>query len=195
MLTDDDLQAIEKMIAALLDARGVTELPSKGALRTQRYRERKAQASQNVTPKRHKTSQANVTKASQDKGQSVTKPSQANVTPTAETWKAYAAAYQKRWGVEPMRNMKVNGQLAQFVTRIPAAEAPLVAAFFVQSNRGLYVSAKHPVDLLLRNAESLRTEWATGRSGTDTEARQADRTAATGNVFGKLIQEAKDASH
>jgi hypothetical protein len=89
----------------------------------------------------------------------------------------------------------VNGMLAQYVARIPAAEAPAVAAFYVQSNRGLYVSAKHPVTLLLRNAESLRTEWATGRSGTDTEGRLADRTAATGNVFGKLIDEAKNARH
>ena len=71
-------------------------------------------------------------------------------------------------------------------------EAPAIAAFYVRSNKALYVRDKHPVGWLLKDAETLRTEWATGRQGTDTEARQADRTQATGNVFTKLIQEAKD---
>ncbi len=72
--------------------------------------------------------------------------------------------------------------LARFLERIPVAEAPSIAAFYVRSNRGLYASAKHCVDLLLRDAEALRTEWATGQHGTDTEARQTDRTAANGNA-------------
>ena len=81
---------------------------------------------------------------------------------------------------------------ARFIERVPVDEAPAIAAFFVQSKRGLYVSAKHAVDLLLRDAEALRTEWATGRSSTDTEARQEDRTAATGNAFAPLIAEARE---
>lgn len=106
-------------------------------------------------------------------------------------WQAYGAAYALRYGVEPVRNAKVNGMLSRLLGRVPEAEAPEVAAFYVRSNRGLYVSAKHCIDLLLRDAESLRTEWATGRAGTDTEARQADRTAATGAAFAPLIEEAR----
>lgn len=112
--------------------------------------------------------------------------------PTRETWAAYASAYQQRYGVEPMRNAKVNGMVARFCERIPLEEAPQVAAFFVRSNRGLYVSAKHAVDLLLRDAEALRTEWVTGHQGTETQARQTDQTAAAGNVWGKLISEAEE---
>lgn len=115
--------------------------------------------------------------------------------PTRETWAAYANAHLQRYGVEPMRNAKVNGMMARFCERLPLDEAPHVAAFFVQSNRGLYVSAKHAVDLLLRDAEGLRTEWVTGRHGTETEARQVDKTAATGNVFSKLIAEAEQLEH
>lgn len=111
---------------------------------------------------------------------------------TSHTWNAYCHAYLSRWGVEPLRNAKVNGMLARFIERVPASEAPSVAAFFVSSNRGLYVSAKHAISLLLRDAESLRTEWATGRASTDTEARQADRTQATGNAFAGLIAEAEE---
>lgn len=110
-------------------------------------------------------------------------------TPTAAVWRAYSAAYQDRYGVAPLRNAKVNGQLANFVTRVPAVEAPLVADWYVRSSRGLYVSAKHAIDLLLRDAEALRTEWATRTHTTDTQARQADRTAATGSVIHDLIEE------
>ncbi|MCR4297476.1 MAG: DUF1376 domain-containing protein [Gallionella sp.] len=112
---------------------------------------------------------------------------------TGETWTAYSSAYEERYHVLPMRNAKVNGMLARFCERIPLDEAPGVAAFFVRSNRGLYVNSRHAVDLLLRDAEGLRTEWATGHHGTETEAHQADKTAATGNVFGKLIAEADEA--
>ena len=113
--------------------------------------------------------------------------------PTRETWAAYKAAYLQRHGADPVSNAKVNSQIKQFVERIGQDESPGVAAFFVGSNRGLYVSAKHPVNLLLRDAESLRTEWATNRHGTETEGRQADKTAAIGNVFTKLIEESREA--
>lgn len=87
--------------------------------------------------------------------------------PSSDVWQAYSAAYQARYGVEPMRNATVSGQLAQFVGRIPADEAPRVAAFFVGHSGGLYVAAMHPVNLLLRDAEKLRTQWATGMNGAD----------------------------
>src|SRR5699024_5586194 len=35
-----------------------------------------------------------------------------------ETWNAYAAAYFDRYGVEPVRNARVNAQIAQFVQRV-----------------------------------------------------------------------------
>lgn len=81
--------------------------------------------------------------------------------PSSATWDAYANAYEARWGVMPVRNATVNGQLANFVQRVPAEEAPAIAAFFVGHRGNLYVAAKHPVNLLVRDAEKLRTDWAT----------------------------------
>jgi Transcription initiation factor TFIID, subunit TAF6 (also component of histone acetyltransferase SAGA) len=92
------------------------------------------------------------------------KPSTA---PTAAIWEAYARAYQDRYGVAPVRNAKVNGQLAHLLTRLGADEAPAVAAFFVRHNNRYYVQKAHSVDCLLADAEKLRTEWATGRRVTD----------------------------
>lgn len=82
--------------------------------------------------------------------------------PTAGTWTAYCDAYRERYGVDPVRNAKVNGQVAQFVGRL-GADSPQVAAFFVGLQDQFYVKQMHPVDLLLRDAEKLRTQWATGR--------------------------------
>ena len=79
-------------------------------------------------------------------------------------------AYLKRYGAKPVRNKTVNGMLANFVARVPIEEAPAVAAHFVRSSGGLYVAAMHPVNLLLRDAEKLRTEWATGRNGAESQA-------------------------
>jgi hypothetical protein len=84
--------------------------------------------------------------------------------PTNATWTSYAEAYSRRYGVEPVRNRTVNGQLAQFIARIPADEAPSVAACYVAHENPLYRNAQHPVNLLLRDAESLRTQCVTGRT-------------------------------
>jgi uncharacterized protein YdaU (DUF1376 family) len=110
---------------------------------------------------------------------------------TSETWEAYSTAYFARYGQEPVRNATVNGQLANVVRRLGGPEAPAVAAFYVRHNRADYVKALHPASLLARDCESLRTAWAAGRTVSETEARQADRTMATGNSFAPLLAEAR----
>jgi hypothetical protein len=110
---------------------------------------------------------------------------------TGETWTAYATAFAKRYGTDPVRNAKVNGMLKAVVDRLGATEAPQVAAFYVGHNRALYVSAKHVVDLLLRDCEGLRTEWATNRQVTSTQAMQTDRTQTNANAFAPLLEEAR----
>lgn len=111
---------------------------------------------------------------------------------TAETWSAYSAAYQDRYHVEPVRNAKANRLLCTLIERIGNEEAPAVAHFYLSHNRGLYASSGHCLDLLVRDAEKLRTEWATGRRVTETQARQGDRTQALGDVFNELIEEERE---
>jgi hypothetical protein len=111
--------------------------------------------------------------------------------PSAETWTAYATAYAVRYRVEPVRNATVNGQLANFVSRIGSVEAPPVAAFYVRSNNARYVSSGHSVGMMLMDAEKLRTEWATGRQATATQAMLADKTQTNLNAFAGMIEEAQ----
>lgn len=118
-------------------------------------------------------------------------PPVAPKTPSSETWNAYASAYADRYGATPVRNAKVNGQLAQFVARVGAEESPGVARFFVGHQGQFYVRSMHSTDLLLRDAEKLRTEWATNRQITNAGAVMADRTQTNLNAFGKLLADAE----
>ena len=111
-------------------------------------------------------------------------------SPTAETWKAYSEAYAVRYAAEPVRNATVNGQLSQLVGRLGAQEAPQVAAWYLTHRNQFYVSAGHSVGILLRDCEKLRTEWATGRQATQTQAIQGDRTQTNANAFAGLLAEA-----
>lgn len=95
-----------------------------------------------------------------------------------ETWKAYADEFMARYGTAPVRNATVNAQVKQFVQRLGRSESPHVAAFFVRHPQAFYVKAKHQFGLALKDAEGLRTEWATNRIVTDTQARQSDRTGS-----------------
>ncbi|MHB1643168.1 MAG: YdaU family protein [Acidithiobacillus sp.] len=91
--------------------------------------------------------------------------------PTTATWEAYSQAYQGRYGTAPVRNQKVNGQLANLIKRLGQDEAPAVAAFFVNHNGRFYVQGMHQVDLLLRDAEKLRTEWVTRQQPVNRQVR------------------------
>jgi uncharacterized protein YdaU (DUF1376 family) len=115
----------------------------------------------------------------------------AAVPKSAAVWDAYAMAYFDRYGVAPARNAKANSMLAQLVDRLGAEEAPHVAAFYVGHQRAQYVAGRHPISLLLRDAEGLRTDWATRRQITEFEAREGDKRAAQGNVWNQLIEESR----
>lgn len=102
-------------------------------------------------------------------------------------WDAYKKAFSERYGTPPTRNAKVNGQISAFAKRLPEDEAAPVAAYFVTHSNAYYVQRGHSVDCLLRDAEKLRMEWATGRKVTQSQARLGDRTA--GNAVVELLRE------
>jgi type IV secretory pathway VirD2 relaxase len=81
--------------------------------------------------------------------------------------------------------------LSLVIGKLGAEEAPAVARFFVGHQNSMYVNAMHPVTLLLRDAEKLRTEWATKRTVTRTQAAQADKTQTNLNAFAPLLAEAR----
>ena len=123
------------------------------------------------------------------KGGARKKKTEVDGTLTSAVWSEYSTRYVDRYGIMPVRNAKVNSQLKQFVARVGADEAPHIAGWYVGHNKAWYVGKGHTIAVLLADAEMLRTEWATNRPTTQTQARQADETATRGNVFSRLLGE------
>lgn len=109
--------------------------------------------------------------------------------PTTPIWNQYATAYATRYqGQAPVRNAKINGQLTQLIARIGAEAAPEVAKFFVEHSDSYYVQRMHPVDLLLRDAEALHTQWKAGQQMTGTKAREIERREHNRNSFEQAFE-------
>lgn len=104
-----------------------------------------------------------------------------------ETWARYCNAYLNRYGTEPIRNAGVNSMIKQFVQKLGFVDSPFVAEFYVQHNDRFYVQKTHPVSLMSKDAEGLRTQWATGRSMTATRASQIDKSQANYSVVEEAL--------
>lgn len=121
-------------------------------------------------------------------------------TPTAAVWDAYSEAYWLKYGVEATRNATVNAQLANFVARVGAEDAPEVARFYLTHHSAYYIAKQHSVGPMLSDAEALRTQWLRNRAVLPSEARTVEKSQQNVNVWdtaGELLKkqrEAKEAS-
>lgn len=108
-------------------------------------------------------------------------------TKCREAWTAYKNAYFARYEIAPVRNQKVNSQVKQLVQRL-GTEAGPVAEFYVLNVNDAFVLRKtHDLGVLLSSAESYRTQWATGRTMTQTRARQIDSTQANASAVDEAL--------
>ncbi|KJZ11106.1 hypothetical protein TW86_13415 [Halomonas sp. S2151] len=101
---------------------------------------------------------------------------------TFKPWANYAVTYRRRYGVWPIWNAKVAGQLGQLVDRVGADLAPGVAAYFLSINSQYYVTKGHIVGLLLADCENIAMQMQTGNQMTATRARQMDGTQANASA-------------
>lgn len=112
---------------------------------------------------------------------------------TSEVESAYREAIRERYSVDPGGlNAKQRGMLMRFLARVPGDQAAAVVRHYVASNHRTYASARHCIDLLLRDAETIRVAWMAGVQPTESQARQEDETATRGAIFNKLIAEARE---
>jgi hypothetical protein len=106
------------------------------------------------------------------------------------TWEAYSSAYEKRYRTAPVRNAMVNGQVSQLGKRL-GSEAPQVAVFYVTHRDKFYERNRHPVSLLLKDAEKLRTEWATGEVETGRRQTHSEANAELATELWRRNEEGK----
>lgn len=103
----------------------------------------------------------------------------------ASIWKSYSEAYFRRYGTEPVRNAKVNSQIAQLGKRL-GNDAVSVVRFYVGHNNSIYVRRTHEVGLCLSDCEGLRTQWATNRPVTQKQAANADSDGALADQLRRI---------
>jgi hypothetical protein len=201
IVRDMEARLVKKLDENMEAANTLAARKQGAAERSRRYRGSKPPVtSQNVTP----VTSNHVTRGSlkaldlSTQDQDLDQRSQRHVTkhhvtsPTHAVWQAYAEAYERRYGTKPVRNASVNGKLARVVGRL-GEEAAEVAAFYLSHPAAFYATRGHPVGLLLLDAEKLRTEWATARPITGTEARQQEKTAANMGGWERMLKREPDA--
>lgn len=111
-----------------------------------------------------------------------TKPS------TAETWKVYCYGYERRYGVPPLRNAKVNGQLKQFCERVGYSEAPAIIAFYLTQNDFWYVKQMHTIGIALAEAEKITAAYRRGAMVTKREADYIDKTSSRNSFIDQILE-------
>lgn len=90
---------------------------------------------------------------------------------STETWAAYRQAFVERYGAEPVRNERVNSQLAHLVHRIGKDDSVALARFYVQHDSSYYLRKQHAVSDLVHNCEQLVVQMRQGRPLNDHEVR------------------------
>lgn len=112
-------------------------------------------------------------------------------TKTEETWRAYQDGYKVRYGVEPLRNAKVNAQLKQFCERVGYEDAPELMKFYLSINDFWYVKQMHTVGIALADAEKIVAAYRRGSFVTKREAEYIDKTSSR-KSFIEQIYDARD---
>lgn len=114
------------------------------------------------------------------------------------TWNAYRQAYANKYGCEPLRNAQVNGQIARLVKSVPANVAPALAAYYVNHNNGFYVQKRHPIGLLLSDAQGIYTDMMRNEQMTAAKARQQEGTQTNMSAYEQakaMRQQKQGANH
>ncbi len=108
--------------------------------------------------------------------------------PVWEVWTCYADGYERRYRARPAENPKNFAHCKQLIGRL-GADAPEVAGFFLTHNDRLYVQGKHPLSLLIRDAERIHTEWQTGEKTTSLTAKSKELEANNVDAVREYLRE------
>lgn len=104
-------------------------------------------------------------------------------TPITEAWQAYLEAFRGKYGVDPIRNARVMGQVKQFIDRVGQADAPDVLRFYLQQHDRWTVQNGHTMGVALQQAEKLAAGYRGAKMMTEKEARRIDEKQTTANIL------------
>lgn len=96
---------------------------------------------------------------------------------------AYRQAYERRYGVGPIRNGKVNSICSTIVQQVGIDEGKALMHFYLQQNVSWYLQKSHAIEYALKDLQALRTNMLNNKAMSSREAQQADKQQAQQNVL------------
>lgn len=113
---------------------------------------------------------------------------QSQKSKTFATWLAYAIEFKDRYHEWPVYNATVGSQVSKLVDRIGAADAPLVARYYVKHVKTPAITdSHHPISSLLRQCEAYVVKARTHQ-------KRLDRAAATAQAVAIAAEAAEMAA-
>lgn len=115
------------------------------------------------------------------------KTAPAEPSPAARVWRQYAEAYVQVYGVEPVRNARINAQCAQLVARLGVDAAVGISGWFLRHRASWYVRQRHSMGSLLKDCEKLHTEWVTNTRLHERDVHEIDRLSANQAMYERIL--------
>jgi hypothetical protein len=113
----------------------------------------------------------------------------AETPPGALVWEAYAAAYEERYRVAPIRNARQNAIAARIAKSMGLDDAILCARHFLVINDQFFLKCGHAFKLLESNWESILLQAKKGVRYTQAAAKIADRDSHNDDVGRRVIEQ------
>lgn len=102
-------------------------------------------------------------------------------------WEAYRQSFLNLYGVEPVRNAKVNRNCLDIFKRL-GTDAPAVVQFYLTLTDQQFVRMNHPLGLLLMSCESIHSMWKRGKMTTSAEARKVEAHAVNSTASAAYLE-------
>jgi hypothetical protein len=106
-------------------------------------------------------------------------------------WESYRKAYFEKYGVNPKRNAKINGQVCQLISRLGESDAIEVVRFYVAHNDRWYVRQGHSLGLCLKDCEKLFMEWQSGKRVTSVTAAKIESMDHNATVVANYLKKSE----
>lgn len=108
-----------------------------------------------------------------------------------EVFEAYREAYLKRYGCDPIRNLKANS-ICKRAFEMLGQEAPALVQHYVSMNKRWYVERSHSLECFITDVQSVKTSFVTGKTMTSTRAAEIDKEQSFREVIYGIQRQGSD---
>lgn len=107
----------------------------------------------------------------------------------ARIWHSFAACYNDRYGVDPLRNVKVNSQCSQIAKQVGVERGVQLVAYYLTRSDMMYVKSSHPIGLCLLDLQKLATQSETNTMVSHKDAQRAELEHANDRAIDQYLSQ------